>query len=231
MPSRHQSPKIAHATSATDFLPEDESLESLSAAAGRCRGCELYQYATQTVFGQGPRRARIMLVGEQPGDAEDLAGSPFVGPAGKLLRQALAAAEIDPEEIYMTNAVKHFRFSALSARGKRRIHKRPEAVHINACRPWLEAEVRTLKPDVIVCLGAVAARSVFGRAVSISGERGAFRSSALSDRTLVTLHPSAVLRMPKPADRHAAFENLTSDLKLLHQTNTTRNRKAPRSRQ
>jgi uracil-DNA glycosylase family protein len=175
-----------------------------------CRGCELYERATQAVFGEGETPARLMLVGEQPGDREDLAGEPFVGPAGKVLDDALRAAGISRDEVYVTNAVKHFRFEE---RGKRRIHKTPDVGHVRACRPWLDAELRAVDPAVIVCLGATAARAVLDRSVKIGQERGTVHDHG-GRRVVVTAHPSAIIRLRDAAERDAAFDLLVGDLHL-----------------
>ncbi len=175
-----------------------------------CRGCELWRDATQAVFGDGPADVRLMLVGEQPGDREDLAGEPFVGPAGGILDRALEAAGIDRDQVYLTNAVKHFRFEE---RGKRRIHRKPDVPHIEACHPWLDAELERIDPAVVVCLGATAARAVLGRAVKIGEERGA--PLGLGDRVaVVTVHPSSILRLRDRAGRDAALDGLVDDLRV-----------------
>jgi uracil-DNA glycosylase len=174
-----------------------------------CRGCELWRPATQAVFGDGDDHARLMLIGEQPGDKEDLAGEPFVGPAGKVLSRALEEAGIPRDSVYVTNAVKHFRFEQ---RGKRRIHQRPDAGNISACRPWLEAEFAAVDPDVVVCLGATAARAVLRRVVKIGEERGVPLES--EGRTVVvTIHPSAVLRLHGASERNDAIAGLVADLR------------------
>jgi uracil-DNA glycosylase family protein len=173
-----------------------------------CRGCELWRDATQAVFGEGDPAARMMLVGEQPGDREDLAGEPFVGPAGRILDAAAERAGIDRDSLYVTNAVKHFRFEE---RGKRRIHKKPAVGHIDACRPWLEAEVRAVDPAVIVCLGATAARAVLGRSVGISEARGQ-EFTAWGRKVVVTTHPAAIVRIRESDERAAAVEELARDL-------------------
>lgn len=191
------------------WVPEGAGLDDLRGAVQGCRGCELWQKATQAVFGEGRPRARLMLVGEQPGDREDREGEPFVGPAGRILAEALVAAGLQRDDVYVTNAVKHFRFEE---RGKRRIHKRPDVGHINACRPWLEAELRAVDPAVIVCLGATAARAVLGRPVKIGAERGT--PVPAGDRVaVVTIHPSAVLRLRDASERQAAIDGLVADLK------------------
>jgi DNA polymerase len=189
-------------------VPPHADIAELRTAAQQCRGCELWRDATQVVFGEGPQPARLMLVGEQPGDREDLAGEPFVGPAGRLLDEAIAAAGITRDEVYVTNAVKHFRFEQ---RGKRRIHATPQVAHVTACHPWLAAEMDAVDPRVVVCLGATAARAVLGRTVRIGAERGT--PIAMGERTaVVTTHPSALLRMEDDAQRQAAFEALVADL-------------------
>ena len=194
---------------AQQWVPEDPDLDRMREAVQGCRGCELWRAATQVVFGEGAPVARLMLVGEQPGDREDLEGEPFVGPAGRILAQALDAAGIERKDVYVTNAVKHFRFEE---RGKRRIHRRPDAGHITACRPWLEAEVAAVDPDVVVCLGATAARAVLGRVVKIGAERGTPLESA-GRTVLVTIHPSAVLRLRDSGERSEAIAGLTADLR------------------
>lgn len=203
---------------AEQWVPEDASVDELRLAAPDCRGCELWREATQVVFSRGRRGAALMLVGEQPGDREDLEGEPFVGPAGRLLADAVDAAGIARERVYVTNAVKHFRFER---RGKRRIHEKPSVAHIVACRPWLEAEFEAVQPAVVVALGATAARSVLGRTVRIGEVRGrvmppdaAGGASALPAPVLVTTHPSALLRIDDAADRAAAFDALVDDLRM-----------------
>jgi uracil-DNA glycosylase family protein len=180
-------------------------------AASTCRGCDLYARATHVVFGAGPRRARIVLVGEQPGDREDLEGQPFVGPAGAVLSRALTDAGIAPDDRYVTNAVKHFSWEP---RGKRRIHKKPRASEIRACRPWLEAELEAIRPEVIVCLGATAAQSLLGTAFKLTAHRGEVLQSPWAHAVVATIHPSAVLRSPDSEGRRAAYEGLVADLKV-----------------
>jgi len=189
------------------------SLDDLRKAARRCRDCPLWANATQTVFGAGDPHARVMLVGEQPGDEEDRKGLPFVGPAGRLLDRALEAAGVDREHVYITNAVKHFKWEL---RGKRRLHKTPAQREIDACRQWLEREVAAIGPQVIVCLGATAARSVIAKDFKVSTMRGRFVESALAPRVFATFHPSALLRLKDEAEREAAFRQLVGDLKLIH---------------
>jgi DNA polymerase len=203
------------AGSAAPFVPATTSIRALSAAAHECRGCDLYKNATQVVFGEGPKRARVMFVGEQPGDQEDRQGEPFVGPAGALLDKALADAGIPRAEVYVTNAVKHFKWEP---RGKRRIHKKPRVSEIKACRPWLEAELRAVKPAVVVCLGATAAQSVLGTQFKLMQHRGEVLPSSLADQVVATIHPSAVLRAPDSEGRREAYEMLVHDLKVVAKT-------------
>jgi DNA polymerase len=196
------------AVSAANFFPSRLSLKSLRDAASVCRGCDLYKYATQTVFGEGPARARLMLVGEEPGDNEDLEGHPFVGPAGKLLHRALEAAGIAPRDAYVTNAVKHFKFVE---RGKRRIHQKPKIVEVRACKPWLEGEIAVVKPRLVVALGATAAQSLLGSTFRLMANRG--RLLPGPPRILATIHPSAILRAPDGDDRRAKMSDLVDDLR------------------
>src|SRR5438132_7677141 len=197
---------------AASFVPAGASLAELLAAAARCTGCELYRRATQTVFGRGPAEARIVLVGEQPGDQEDLKGAPFVGPAGEVLDRALAEVGLDRARLYVTNAVKHFSFVE---RGKRRIHQTPRLSEIAACRPWMEAEVAALKPEVLVCLGATAARVIVGPDVRLLRDRGRFLRTRWSEKTIATLHPSAVLRGEDETQQARLYGMLVEDLKLV----------------
>lgn len=197
---------------AAPFVPDTSSIRALVAAAHECRGCDLYKDATQVVFGAGPKTARVVFVGEQPGDQEDRQGEPFVGPAGALLDKALADAGIPREQVYVTNAVKHFKWEP---RGKRRIHKKPRASEIKACRPWLEAELRAVKPVVVVCLGATAAHAVFGPSFRLMQQRGQVHSSALGPQGVATIHPSAVLRAPDSEGRRDAYAMLVADLKVV----------------
>lgn len=187
-------------------------LEAVAAEAAGCTRCDLYRRATQTVFGEGAVGARLLLVGEQPGDREDLDGHPFVGPAGRVLETALTEAGVDPSDVYVTNAVKHFKWEP---RGKRRIHKRPSTSEIQACHTWLEQEVALVRPRVVVCLGATAARAVLGRPAAISSVRGQVLDGPGDVPVVVTIHPSAVLRAPDDA-RAAARRGLVSDLALAH---------------
>jgi uracil-DNA glycosylase family protein len=192
------------------WVPDTARIARLREAVQGCRGCELWQNATQAVFGDGAGKARILLVGEQPGDREDLAGEPFVGPAGQVLDEALERAGIRREDVYVTNAVKHFRFEQ---RGKRRIHEKPGIAHIDACRPWLEAEMRAVDPRVVVCLGATAGRAVLGRVVRIGAERGKPIPHA-SRVVVITTHPSALLRVTGRSEREAGVEALAGDLRV-----------------
>ena len=188
------------------------NLASVREAAKGCRACDLYERATQTVFGEGPARAGVMLVGEQPGDAEDLAGHPFVGPAGKLLDRALAESGIDRKLVYLTNVVKHFKWEP---RGKRRIHAKPSSAEIGACRPWLETEIALVKPRVLVCLGATAAQALLGRSFKVTRQRGTFVPSTLAPRVTATVHPSSILRAPDEDSRRAEMRLFVRDLKRV----------------
>ena len=196
--------------SAARFVPESTSLKTLRVAAQECRGCDLYKTATQAVFGAGPKRARLMFIGEQPGDQEDRQGKPFVGPAGALLVKALDDAGIPRDQVYLTNAVKHFKWEP---RGKRRIHMKPRASEVKACRPWLEAELRAVQPAIVVCLGATAAQSLFGASFKLMQQRGQVLPTSLAPRVVATIHPSAVLRAPDSEGRKLAYDSLVADLK------------------
>jgi DNA polymerase len=182
------------------------------AVAAGCRACDLYARATQTVFGEGPKRADIMMVGEQPGDVEDTEGHPFVGPAGRLLDTAFEQAAIDRHAVYLTNVVKHFKWEP---RGKRRIHMRPNAAEVSACRPWLDTEIALVKPRILVCLGAVAAQALLGRGFKVSTDRGRFVDSTLAPRVTATVHPSSILRAPDEASRREAMELFVADLRIV----------------
>ncbi len=204
---------------AARFVPDSTDLDHLAEAVRRCRGCELYRDATQAVFGAGPSSAAMMLVGEQPGDREDRAGSPFVGPAGRVLDDALGDADIDRGRVYLTNAVKHFKFSRVAG-GKRRIHKTPSRTEVVACRPWLFAELGAIRPEVVVMLGATAAKSLLGSSFRLTAHRGEVlrlppdaRPAAVNPDVVVSIHPSAVLRM-STEDRAAAYDSLVSDLRF-----------------
>jgi uracil-DNA glycosylase len=196
---------------ATPFLPDRSSLAALRAAAASCRGCHLWRGATQTVFGEGLKRSRVMLVGEQPGDKEDLAGRPFVGPGGRELDRALEAAGIARSEAYLTNIVKHFKFEE---RGRRRIHQTPKRFEVEACRPWLEEELRVVRPVALVVLGATAAKGLFGPQFRLTHHRGELLDSDLADIVAATMHPSAILRGP-PEEREAQREALVADLRVV----------------
>ena len=197
---------------ASPFLPERLSLPTLRAAAKDCEGCDLYLAATQTVFGEGSDGARVVFVGEQPGDAEDREGRPFVGPAGRVFDEALVAAGIERRLTYVTNAVKHFSFEP---RGKARLHKKPRVGEVRACAPWLRAELKVIAPDVLVLLGATAAQSVWGPQFRIMKERGVVKRGELAKAILATIHPSAVLRAPDDDARHQLFQTLVDDLRLV----------------
>jgi uracil-DNA glycosylase family protein len=196
-------------TSAAEFLPERVTLGALAKAASGCRGCPLYKDATQTVFGAGRSSARLMLVGEQPGDKEDKEGEPFVGPAGRLLDRALEEAGIDRSAAYVTNAVKHFKWRP---RGNRRLHQTPRAGEIEACKPWLEAEVQAVGPEAVLAMGATAARSLFGTKVKVTKDRGRPLESPLAPVAAVTIHPSAILRLRDHDEREAEFAGFVADL-------------------
>jgi uracil-DNA glycosylase family protein len=196
-------------TSALNFLPEQHDLGSLRAAAKDCRGCDLYLNATQTVFGEGPRLSRILFVGEQPGDQEDIAGKPFVGPAGRLLDACMEEAGIDRRTAYVTNAVKHFKWEP---RGKRRIHKKPRMNEVTACRPWLDAEIKAVRPKLIVCLGATAAQSLLDSSFRVTQKRGQLIHLAGYPLILATVHPSSILRAQSEEDREREKMHFVADL-------------------
>ncbi len=198
---------------ATEFLPEHLTARSLKEAVQGCRGCDLYRYASQAVFGEGPKAAQIVLIGEQPGDEEDRKGHPFIGPAGRLLDRALVDAGIDRSLVYVTNAVKHFKFEE---RGKRRLHKKPNGLEIRACKPWLEAEIQLIQPQIIVCLGATAAQSIFGGEYRLTKERGRFMETQWAAHATSTIHLSAILRAPDE-QRHLEYERFVEDLKNVQQ--------------
>src|SRR5713101_5778194 len=192
-------------------VPQTSRLTEVRDASRKCTACHLYKRATQTVFGEGPKRAPIMLVGEQPGDYEDVAGKPFVGPAGKILDRALAEAGINRDEVYVTNAVKHFKWEP---RGERRIHQKPNAREIAACRPWLEAELRLVKPKLLVCLGSTAGQTIFGPSFRVTRERGKVLSSKLAPKVVATVHPSALLRQPDEMSRDREYARFVVDLRV-----------------
>jgi uracil-DNA glycosylase len=194
---------------ADDYLPERLTLESLREAAKVCHGCDLWRNAAQTVFGEGPSDAQLMFVGEQPGDQEDKAGRPFVGPAGRIFDQALEQVGINRSSVYVTNAVKHFKWQP---RGKRRIHQKPNAAELAACRPWLDAELAAVQPRVLVCLGATAAQALLGRAFRVTKQRGTPVDSPLAEVVMATIHPSAILRAE---DRDAEYAGFVADLERV----------------
>ncbi len=198
--------------SAADYVPDTRSLKRLREASAACRGCDLYKYATQTVFGEGKARAPLMFVGEQPGDSEDRAGRPFVGPAGALLRKTMLQAGIDPKSAYITNAVKHFKFVV---RGKRRIHAKPKTIEVQACEPWLESEITLVKPELVVALGATAAQALLGPSFRLTKHRGEIVSSPLAARVIATVHPSSILRAPDPDRRHRELALFLEDLRTV----------------
>ena len=203
---------MSESTSAAEFVPDSRSLRTLRQAAAECRGCPLWKDATQTVFGEGPRKARLMLVGEQPGDREDIEGEPFVGPAGRILAQALEGAEIDRGEVYLTNAVKHFKWRP---RGKRRLHQTPRAGEVEACKPWLEAELDVVRPLALLALGATAAKALYGSSVRVTRDRGKPIDSPLAPFAALTIHPSAILRLRDHDEREDALAGLVEDLRFV----------------
>jgi uracil-DNA glycosylase len=200
-------------THATELAQGQRSLTALREVAAGCRACDLWRNATQTVFGEGRRTAEVMLIGEQPGDKEDLAGHPFVGPAGRVLDQALNDVGIDREQVYVTNAVKHFKWKA---RGKRRIHDKPNAAEVAACRPWPDAELATVRPRVVVLLGATAAQALLGRSFRVTKERGkVLEETVIAPFVVATVHPSSILRAPDGAARHEAEREFRADLAVV----------------
>jgi len=205
-------PKKPFKSAAEDLIPPRPSLSSLKDAAADCQACDLWKTGTQTVFGEGARRVKVMFIGEQPGNEEDLSGRPFVGPAGRLLDDALDTAGIDRKQTYVTNVVKHFKWEP---RGKRRIHKKPNSLEIASCRPWLEAEIALIKPDVIVALGATAAQSLLGPQFRVTKQRGEFIPSTLAPYVMATVHPSSILRAPDDETRHLELRSFIDDLKKL----------------
>jgi len=205
-------PTSTRNNSARDLIPVEPTIAELRAAAAGCTACSLYRNATQTVFGEGPDGALVTLVGEQPGDAEDLAGRPFVGPAGKVLHHYLVEAGIDRARTYVTNVVRHFKWVP---RGARRIHSKPGSVEIEACFPWLEAEISAVAPRVIVALGATAAQALFGKTFRVTRDRGRFVSSALAPHALATVHPSALLRAPDEETRRREIQRFIEDLRQI----------------
>jgi uracil-DNA glycosylase family protein len=209
-------------TSAAEFVPGQPTLGLLREAIQNCRGCDLYLHARQAVLGEGPKSAEIVFIGEQPGDEEDQRGRPFVGPAGRLLDRALDEAGIARSSVYITNAVKHFKFEQ---RGKRRLHKKPDGGEIRACRPWLEAEINLIQPQIIVCLGATAAQTIFGSSYRLTKERGLFVRNAWAPHLTSTVHPSAILRAPDKEEREREYQQFVEDLKKVQRL-WTRSRKA-----
>ncbi len=205
-------PKRPKPAGAADLIPDRPTLASVRETAKDCRACDLWKRGTQTVFGDGSSKAKIMFVGEQPGNEEDLGGHPFVGPAGRLLDRALADAGIDRAAVYVTNVVKHFKWEP---RGKRRIHKKPNAGEIGACRPWLDTEIMLVKPRILVCLGATAAQALLGRQFKVTAHRGEFVPSPLAPLVLATVHPSSILRAPDEESRHREMERFTDDLRTV----------------
>jgi DNA polymerase len=205
--------------SASDFVPADKSLPVLRDAVQRCEGCGLYAFASQAVFGEGPRDAQVMLVGEQPGDREDVAGLPFVGPAGQLLDRALVDAGIDRRTVYITNMVKHFKWKRTGGGGhgpgKRRLHDKPNQYEISACRPWLEAEIANVRPKIVVCLGSTAAQGLLGKTFGVTKQRGEFFASDLAPFITATIHPSAILRAPDDVSREHEFGAFVADLRRV----------------
>src|SRR5215212_277334 len=197
---------------AAPFVPPRPTLPKLRAAAAECTGCDLYKIGTQTVFGEGRQTSLIMFIGEQPGDKEDLSGRPFVGPAGALLDKSLEEAGIDRSKVYVTNVVKHFKWEP---RGKRRIHKKPNAMEITACRPWLQAELQVIKPRAIICLGSTAAQAVIGPKFRVSVQRGQFVQSELADFVTATVHPSSILRAPSDEARRSERARFVEDLRKI----------------
>jgi uracil-DNA glycosylase family protein len=198
--------------SARRFIPEGADLDELRKAALGCTGCPIHEAATQTVFGEGPRQAKLMLIGEQPGDQEDRQGRPFVGPAGQLLDWSLAKAGIDRTQTYVTNVVKHFKWVP---RGKIRMHSKPSSLEIKACRPWLDEEIRLVAPEVIVCLGSTAAQALFGMSFRVTRERGQFLQSALAPYVMATVHPSSLLRIEEDAARKDAIREFVRELRKI----------------
>jgi uracil-DNA glycosylase len=205
-------PKRRENVPVPDLIPDRPTLTSVRDAAKDCQACDLWKRGTQTVFGEGARKAELMFVGEQPGDQEDLAGHPFVGPAGKLLDKALVEAGIDRSKVYVTNVVKHFKWEP---RGKRRIHKKPNAGEISACRPWLDTEIQLVKPRAIVCLGATATQALLGRQFKVTAHRGTFIQSALAPLVMATVHPSSLLRAPDDETRRRETGKFIDDLRKI----------------
>ena len=211
-PGSSRDKKLKTGPPVPELLPARLSLSTVREAAAKCRACDLHARATQTVFGEGPRHATIMMVGEQPGDVEDVEGHPFVGPAGRLLDRALEEASIERRLVYLTNVVKHFKWEP---RGKRRIHAKPNGREVAACRPWLETEIALVKPRILVCLGAVAAQGLLGRDFKVSERRGQFVESSLAPRVTATVHPSSILRARDEESRREAMARFVADLRIV----------------
>lgn len=204
----------SRASGSSGLIAASPSLANLRDSARSCRACDLWKLGTQTVFGEGPDKARVMFVGEQPGDAEDRTGHPFVGPAGRMLDEALLEAGIDRSQVYVTNVVKHFKWAA-AQRGKRRIHKKPRESEIKACRPWLDAELEIVRPEVLVCLGASAAQALLGKDFRVTRDRGTLRKSNLAPHVMATAHPASILRAPDPGAREQQRKDFILDLKKV----------------
>jgi uracil-DNA glycosylase len=198
--------------SAADFIPPGATVDELRKIAAGCKACLLWKNATQTVFGEGPENAKVMFVGEQPGDQEDKAGRPFVGPAGRILDDALQELGIDRSKVYVTNTVKHFKWVSATT-GKRRIHEKPNAREIKACRPWLDAEIERIQPKLIICLGATAAQALLGRSFRVTQQRGKPIKSDLAPNIVATVHPSSLYKIPDPDERHKAIRQFVADIK------------------
>lgn len=213
MPATRTRDRRVPTGSAADFLPDRPTLPKLRAAARDCRGCDLFKLGTQTVFGEGPKNAILFVIGEQPGDAEDRAGHPFVGPSGGLLDRAFEAAGVDRDEVYVTNAVKHFKW-AREARSTRRLHRTPNAAEIKACFPWLESELTVVRPKAILCLGATAAKTLFGRTFSVLKQRAVPIESEWAPLAFATVHPSSILRAPSE-ERHRAERRFFADIERI----------------
>ena len=209
---------------ASNLIPPSLTLPALQEAAKACKACDLWKLGTQTVFGEGRAPARVMFVGEQPGDSEDRAGRPFVGPAGRLLDEVLAEIGIDRSDVYVTNVVKHFKWVA-AQRGKRRIHKKPRQSEIEACRPWLDAELQVVKPEVLVCLGASAAQALLGKDFRVTRDRGTLMKTDLAPRVMATAHPASILRAPDPAVREQQRREFVRDLRKV--ADLIKQRRAP----
>ena len=210
----HSKTSVNRSGTAADLIPSSPNLMTLQSLSRTCKACDLWRNATQTVFGEGPSPARVMFVGEQPGDSEDRAGHPFVGPAGKLLDEVLEEVGIDRSEVYVTNVVKHFKWEA-AQRGKRRIHKKPRQSEIEACRPWLDAELQAVKPEVLVCLGASAAQALLGKDFRVTRDRGTLIQSSLAPYAMATTHPASILRAPDSAAREQQRREFVRDLKKV----------------